>query len=45
MRKIKGFIEELNQENGSIHKVKVLNKWKDDIDIQWFLSYYFDPFK
>lgn len=44
MEKIKEFINEINQSNSNIYKQEVLEKYKHDEKIKWFLKYYFDPF-
>ena len=44
MEHIKQFINEINLSNSNIYKQDVLEKYKDDEKIRWFLKYYFDPF-
>ena len=44
MEHIKQFINEINLSNSNNYKQDVLEKYKDDEKIRWFLKYYFDPF-
>ena len=42
--KFKHFIEELNQDNSRNYKTAVLEKYKDDEDIKYYLNFVFNPF-
>lgn len=42
--KFKTFVDEINAENGKLYKMKVLEKYKEDEDIKYYLNFIFNPY-
>lgn len=43
--KFKNFVDEINKENGRNYKLSILEKYKDDEDIKYYLEFIFNPYK
>jgi len=42
--KFKKFVDELNKNNSRNYKISVLEKYRDDMDIKYYLNFIFNPF-
>ena len=44
LRKFASFVEEITKENGRNYKMSVLEKYKEDEDIKYYLNYIYNPY-
>ena len=44
LKKFKQFVEEITAEKGRNYKISVLEKYKNDLDIEWYLFYLLNPY-
>ena len=44
LKKFEQFVDEITAENGRNYKISVLERYKDDLDIEWYLFYLLNPY-